>query len=312
MAPAPQMRMDPAAIHAERVVGSDGIALRAEGDEAGADAVARHDHLDDLLRRLLERLAAIGDAGRDVVADDATDEELALARAGHRADAVPRVGARADDRAVANAPHRLVVEAAGGGAGREMPHPVTRNRADRAMLLRLAGMGERAAPRARLQARQRVDPALGGEPAGLDHLEPGSRGEGVGGGPCQQHGLTRRHHRTGGRDRIADAPDAADRAGRERLPVHDRRVEFMLARLVQGSAVARVEVRAVLEGDDGGLDSLRRPPSGGENRPAGAQGAGDVLTGFSPFGLAHQAAVEGAAASVQAERDPAHRVSGPA
>ena len=96
------------------------------------------------IRRLLHADALIGDERCDLVADAIAHEIFALAGARDGAAAIAGIGAGADDRRIADAAGGLVGVAAGRGRGREMALGVARDRADRAVLLGLAGVRGRA------------------------------------------------------------------------------------------------------------------------------------------------------------------------
>ena len=85
----------------------------------------------DRLARRFQRLASVHHARRDVIGGHTPDEDLALAGARHRANAVLCIGPGTDDRAVADAACRLVVEPARRGASGQS--------AGLASALRLAG-----------------------------------------------------------------------------------------------------------------------------------------------------------------------------
>src|SRR5690606_1440962 len=71
-------------------------------------------------------------------------------------------------------------------------------------------------------------------------------------------------HETREDDRILDRAQAGDGAGAERRAVHDRRIELVLAALVENGAFAGVEERRILEPLDGILDGVERRGAAGE------------------------------------------------
>src|SRR5438874_3008521 len=86
--------------------------------------------IDDRVSGSGQRQAAVFYQGRNLVARNETHEVFAVTRARHRATAIVRVGARADDGRVADAPGPFVRVAAGGSGGGKIADLVERNRAD--------------------------------------------------------------------------------------------------------------------------------------------------------------------------------------
>ena len=156
---------------------------------------------------------------------------------------------------------------------------------------------------------ERLHATLRREIAGLHHGEALAFGEIVSGGACQQHGLAAIEHSTRGDHGIAYAPNRADSAGRQRCAVHDRRIEFMLCRLVQRGPVPGIEVRAVFHLDDGGLYRIERGSARAEQAPASAQCVRQMGPALAPVRFAQEVAGKRSAASMKADRDIGHRVT---
>ena len=93
----------------------------------------------------LQAFAEEADARVDLEGDAFADEELARAGARHRGAAIVGIGARADQRRIADPAPALAGDPAGRGRGGDVPRLVERHRADRAVFhvdVELAAIGE--------------------------------------------------------------------------------------------------------------------------------------------------------------------------
>ena len=77
----------------------------------------------------------------------------------------------------------------------------------------------------------------------------------------------------------------------------------MLALGVEGGAMTGVEMGGILHHADGRLDGVDRRAAPGQDRPAGAQRAGEVGPGLGPFGLRHFGLRQRAAAAMDGKRE---------
>ncbi len=108
---------------------------------------------------------------------------------------------------------------------------------------------------------------------GIDELDTDGLRELFGAVVDQHHVFGFFHDRAGQQDGILHAMHVRDRAGLARRAVHDRRIEFVLAIVVEHRAFARVEQRRILHDDDRfrhGIDAAR---AGLERVVAGVQRA---------------------------------------
>src|ERR1043165_544452 len=196
---------------------------------------------------------------RDVVGDDRADEELAVARAGDGAGLVVGVGSRADDGRVADPSEPLVGNPAGGSPRSQVPGLVEAGRADRPELVILEGLSlflklrlfRRRVPLRLLLPLELLPALLRVEIFRVnqrDALRDGERLRAL----ADQHPVRRLlHHQPREQDRILDPLPPRDRAGHERLAVHDCGVKLVRAGAGEDSALARVEEGRVFEERDG-------------------------------------------------------------
>jgi len=199
-----------------------------------------------------------------------------VAGAGDTGCAVVGVGARADDRRVADAAEALAGHPAGGGAGGDVALGVQRHAADGAEVVgvpvRLGGGPWLGLGFLLLEPCLNLFPAaLGEEVFGIDHLEPVVAGEFLGATVGEQDVRRLFHHGAGGADGVLHRGHAADRAGLQRAAVHDRGVEFVFALGGEDRALAGVEHRRVLHDDDRCLDGVERAATALEDRVPGAE-----------------------------------------
>src|SRR5215470_1442348 len=138
----PPARIACAAEHAGTVEIHGDVATPVQGDNATLAAGAAQFHLHHLVYRLREAHAAVLHERAHVVRNHLAYVVLALAGSGDRTGVIARVGARADERRVADAAAVLVGQTSGGGRGGEIPGAIERHRADSAHAQQHTGRGD--------------------------------------------------------------------------------------------------------------------------------------------------------------------------
>ena len=135
-------RIDRAAVHPRRIVLHHDVTLASDADPAELDQLLEHDRVNGLL----QRLTGIAHQGRDVMGYNGANEILAVPRGRHGTGLIVGIGARADDRHIANTPEALVRHATGRGPCRNIAVLIERYSAHRAK----AELGRREAVPGRL------------------------------------------------------------------------------------------------------------------------------------------------------------------
>jgi len=212
------------------------------------------------------------------------DADDRLAGPGGRSGAEPvvGVGAGADHRGVADPAATLPGDAAGRGRGRDVAGAV-------------AGHGPHGLARRRPALAPAAARLLGHQGLGRAAREPVALGERGGGLAHEQYFRALGEHRAREPDRVRDAGDCAHRPGGEHLARHDRGIHLERPFHGQHRAETGVEVRVVLEHDDGLDDRLERAPAAREHLPPHLDGPRDAGPARRPLlrPLASRAAVHG-------------------
>src|SRR6185312_91453 len=213
--------VDPAAVHAVGVERDRDVAVRVQRDRTAVAAQRGNLLVDDDGGSALDRHAHLAHLHTDRMRGHGADVVLAPAGAGHRAIAV-RVGARADDRRVADAAPALVGHATGRGAGGKIALRIQRHRTHGAEVLRgllvLVGL----AGTVLLERLLQLLPAFfGAEVRGVDQRHADALRERLGALAGEHHVRRLLHHRTREQYRVPDPLDAGHRAGTARVAVHD-------------------------------------------------------------------------------------------
>src|SRR6185436_15959325 len=202
------------------------------------------------------------------MAEDDTDDRLAVARTRDASEGAVGVGAAADQGAVANASGKLAGGATSRGGGRGRAVAIEGDRADRP-----------AAGRDRLASELHVtlSLAIGDERCRVALRDPDGAGERERAVADQQDVAARLEDAPGDGDGVRDADQGRDGPALEPVALHDRRIHLDRAVSVQDRAAARVEARVVLERAHGALDRVERGATLRQHAPSRQHGGPHTL-----------------------------------
>src|SRR5690606_29406259 len=136
----------------------------------------------------------------------------------------------------------------------------------------------------------------------IDQLDSVPLGERERALAAQEHVRRVLEHETGEDDRILHRAEPGHGAGAERRAVHDRRIELVLAALVEDRAFTGVEERRILEPLDGILDGIERRGAAAEPRRSRSEHVGKRGTDLRVALLCAQFLTAGACTAVYRER----------
>src|SRR5215467_4781797 len=237
-------------------------AAPVDQDQTALAAALLDEQVDGDFRRIV-RVVGVLEIAQRAVAEDDTDDRLAVAGARHAAEGAVGVCAAADQRAVADATRELARRAAGRRGGSDRAAAVERDRADGAATGRYESPCELGVTLALPVGDERGRIALR-NPDGTSELERAVA--------PQQDVTPRLEHLARGADWVRNAYQSRDRPALQPIAFHDRRVRLDRAVPREYRAATRVEAWIVLECAHGALHRVECGATADQYTPARQHG----------------------------------------